>query len=712
MASGLKKMLIGCVAASCAATFTTGALAQTTNCQGRLIQLLDFRNPALVSGSALQPGAVYRFSNVAFGTDALVSIDTIINGSLATIDNDAILIANFQPQLSAAGGDNGPRSIDFTITLVLAGTSTPVQADFAASGIDIDGDSGSLREYSEFSLPFAEFAIESPSELDINASGPSVPGNFRFESRTPLTAPGIDETATANIASVFYTDTSTINYRIGTLGTGATTRLTSLDFTCPNINFPTNNPLVDQDHGDAPNTYGDPRHDINASILIGLVNTAETSPVDTPDATGDSGDDGVNPPLLNRGVLSSIDVAVTGTNGRLQAFIDFDGDGTFTTSGDRIATDVQDGGAGDADGVADGNIRLSFTTPLSAITGNTFARFRWGTQAGIDATLTASNGEVEDYQVSIAADPPASVCPNGFAVSSQTGNASSVQLASSIVNATRALGGIAAAGSSPPGPSSAEMDAETDEFTLDLGEPIPANTTLWASLARDISTAGDNTQAEIFVSPDNTTFTSAGIYGIGNVDYPSGAQNVLERMNITVPVAGTRYVRFDTLNDDDFFVDGLQYSEVCVLTADLDAEKTVAVYDPTNANLLAIPGNDVVYSITATNTGTGIIDANSIFVVDRLPPEVEFFNGDFDDGGPGTGAIEFTQSSAGLTFTENTDLGFSDATTAPVNFAACDYAAASGYDPNITFVCFNPKGSMNDGTPDPTFTVRFRTRIK
>jgi uncharacterized repeat protein (TIGR01451 family) len=150
----------------------------------------------------------------------------------------------------------------------------------------------------------------------------------------------------------------------------------------------------------------------------------------------------------------------------------------------------------------------------------------------------------------------------------------------------------------------------------------------------------------------------------------------------------------------------------CIGGAELSAVKSVQVYDPTGANLLAVPGNEVVYTITATNSGDGAVDADSIFLVDFMPNDVEFFNGDFDGAGPGSGTVEFTQSGSGLTFTEATDLGFSNGGAAPTSFAACTYTPTGLYDPNIVYVCFNPSGSMAAGNPDPSFTVRFRARIR
>ncbi|MEM8771668.1 MAG: GEVED domain-containing protein [Pseudomonadota bacterium] len=713
MAGSFKTLLIGAAASASAFIAAGNAFAQTTNCQGRPILLLDFRSPALESGSALSPGATYRFSNVATGVDALVSIDALTNSSLATIDNDAVLAANFQPQLAPIGNNN-PRSADFTITLVLAGTSIPVAADFASSAIDVDGDSGNLREYAEFSQPIAEFALETPTRLVQNASGPSVPNNERFEASTTFTAPGIDETATQNIVSVFYTSTSSFNYRIGTLGTGGTTRLTSLDFTCPNINFPTGNPQVDQDFGDAPvNPYGNPRHDIVAGIQLGATNTVDTGPFDSPTASGDAGDDGVTlPASFTRGQTETIDVSVTGAGGRLQAWIDFNADGDFTTAGDQIAVDVTDGGFGDADNQVNGNIRLSFRTPVSAVPGQTFARFRWGTQSGIDSTLTASNGEVEDYQATISAAQPPATCPAGEAVVSQAGNATAIEDDISVARQNLALGPLAAAGTTPPDGVSAEMNAVGDLLTLDLGASIPQNAIMTLSLGRDGGAAGNNTQANILFSSDDLSYTSVGIYGPAGFDFPSAAQDVVEHIDVFVPIPGARFVRFDTLNGDDLFIDGVEYTQVCRTSTEVNAVKSVDIYDPTNAGLFAVPGNDVVYTITATNTGASAVDTDTVFIIDRLPAEVEFFNDDFDGTGPVSGPVEFTQSNAGLTFNAATDLAFSNSVAPPATFAECSYSAASGYDSDIRFVCLNPKGSMAAGDPDPSFTVRFRSRIK
>ena len=214
------------------------------------------------------------------------------------------------------------------------------------------------------------------------------------------------------------------------------------------------------------------------------------------------------------------------------------------------------------------------------------------------------------------------------------------------------------------------------------------------------------------MSADNAVFISAGTYGTPPATYASAAQDVLERASALAPAGGARYVRLRTVDGDDIFVDGLQYSQVCIASATITAAKSVSMAGVAGNERFAIPGNDVIYTITAANIGSGPADADSILIVDTLPAEVEFLNGDMDGPGPAAGAALFTESGAGLTFAPATDLRFSDSATRPTSFAACAYAASAGYDPAIRHLCFNPKGAMPAGDPDPSFSVQFRVRIK
>jgi uncharacterized repeat protein (TIGR01451 family) len=134
----------------------------------------------------------------------------------------------------------------------------------------------------------------------------------------------------------------------------------------------------------------------------------------------------------------------------------------------------------------------------------------------------------------------------------------------------------------------------------------------------------------------------------------------------------------------------------------MGAKKDVEVTSG-GASDYAIPGNDVTYSITVTNTGSGPVDANTIEMIDAMPPEISFL----------TGSVVFIDNDSSLTFDPAFDLKFSKAPTAPANFAACTDTPSAGYDPTITFICLAPKGRMSEGTITPSsFTIQFQAGIE
>ncbi|MEQ3626534.1 MAG: GEVED domain-containing protein [Celeribacter sp.] len=188
-------------------------------------------------------------------------------------------------------------------------------------------------------------------------------------------------------------------------------------------------PLVDR--GDAPASYGDPLHIISdvavAGTYLGAVSPdPEAAPQTSADATGDDLDgnddeDGVIMPQLYAGGTAEISVivnevsdgvgTVTGGIAYLQAWIDFDGDGSFDAA-DQIASDLQDGSAGDKDGTLNGVIKFDVSVPSNAALSPTFARFRWSTTEGV--VPVALDGEVEDYITTISNDDPPVTCDNGL----------------------------------------------------------------------------------------------------------------------------------------------------------------------------------------------------------------------------------------------------------------------------------------------------------
>ncbi len=170
------------------------------------------------------------------------------------------------------------------------------------------------------------------------------------------------------------------------------------------------------DRGDAPITYGDPQHADTSSYWIGAVNgDGDSSTQHSVDGTGDDLDgkddeSEENFPQLYSALTRTVTIPVsepTPGTGYLQAFVDFGGDGSFLSLGDQVATDIQDGGPQDLDGATNGEISFAISVPATAALSPTFARLRWSSTAGLTAISPATDGEVEDYGITIRTPPDA-----------------------------------------------------------------------------------------------------------------------------------------------------------------------------------------------------------------------------------------------------------------------------------------------------------------
>ncbi len=203
--------------------------------------LFSFQNPSLEQGVPLQVNALYRFTNVTSGVDALVKVIAINNATLDDIDDDGLANspANFSPFFTANAGGG---YIDYKITLVQTGTNNPIKRDFALTGLDIDGfnqgGGQTIRDYLGFAQNQSN-TVEFATNL-----GVSTAGAFQlFESS--VTTDGNGSFDTDHMAYIVYNYTSTFDLRTGSYSTGGYSddRLVDIDFTqCRNQDF--DNPVV------------------------------------------------------------------------------------------------------------------------------------------------------------------------------------------------------------------------------------------------------------------------------------------------------------------------------------------------------------------------------------------------------------------------------------------------------------------------------------
>jgi hypothetical protein len=160
-------------------------------------------------------------------------------------------------------------------------------------------------------------------------------------------------------------------------------------------------PLLDADFGDAPAPYPTERGNQGAvhaagGPRLGSLRDAEGEGQPSLAADGDGADDdGVAWSLLQAGQpgLLLVDVQDAPVGAKIDAWIDFDGDGSWDGANDKIAGSTP---------VSEGANHLAFTIPATAMAGTTFARVRISTAGGLGSGGGAADGEVEDYAVSIA----------------------------------------------------------------------------------------------------------------------------------------------------------------------------------------------------------------------------------------------------------------------------------------------------------------------
>jgi hypothetical protein len=165
--------------------------------------------------------------------------------------------------------------------------------------------------------------------------------------------------------------------------------------------------IEDRDWGDAPDpnyptlsANNGAYHGIDGVTYLG--NSVDAESDGQPDATatgddldGNNDDDGVQ---FSANMVPGYPAVITitaSTNAILNAWIDFDNNQSWADAGEHIFQDQS---------VTAGTNKLQVNIPSGVATGTTVARFRLSTVSGLGFTGSATDGEVEDYQMTIKAD--------------------------------------------------------------------------------------------------------------------------------------------------------------------------------------------------------------------------------------------------------------------------------------------------------------------
>lgn len=175
----------------------------------------EFRNGTKISGTDRKVGALYRFSNVRTGIDAMVNITAITGGiTLTKLDGTSSGFDEaLQPEITIPAHSNG--YVEFTITFVTTGTLTPaLQAEVAITPIDVDGELNKVYEFDEIFLSNSGY-------VDYNLIGGALQINYLSANLVQgintagITYNGVDTSAKQVMFSVVNANVSSVILRVG-----------------------------------------------------------------------------------------------------------------------------------------------------------------------------------------------------------------------------------------------------------------------------------------------------------------------------------------------------------------------------------------------------------------------------------------------------------------------------------------------------------------
>lgn len=178
---------------------------------------LSFKNSKIDNnGADGEVGTIYRFPKVTAGVDALVRIDSLVNGSsIVEIDQSGVGFTDaFQPRIQSGG--EGISYAVFTIRFVEENTNnTKFLSSVTATNLDLDGNPN-LKEMCEFNMDggTASFMSNTP---EIKVTGAAK--KFFGQNVAGVEYAGIDTTADAVMFKVKRDNISQFSVRLGALVT-------------------------------------------------------------------------------------------------------------------------------------------------------------------------------------------------------------------------------------------------------------------------------------------------------------------------------------------------------------------------------------------------------------------------------------------------------------------------------------------------------------
>ena len=183
---------------------------------------LSFTNPQPIGTASLNVGARYRFSNVNDTADAIVRIDSLINGAtVVSIDDNTPgtgYAFAFQPRVRV--GNIGRSYAVFSISFYKKNTNTPVSLQYInGTPLDIDGGS-TLKESAELDMGAGAKMSYMSSTMDISIQEiGSGNGIYRAQNILGIERDNLDTLSYNNMFTVANTDMSHFLIKYGAVTT-------------------------------------------------------------------------------------------------------------------------------------------------------------------------------------------------------------------------------------------------------------------------------------------------------------------------------------------------------------------------------------------------------------------------------------------------------------------------------------------------------------
>lgn len=218
----LRTRMLSFIVAAAVTMFTTTNIWGQMN-TALLTNGLNFENYSVKTGNPGEVGTEYLFTEVFTGVDAIITIDSLVNGAqVNNIDDNSNGVGYkgaFQPSVRS-GGVIGNSYVVFSVRFYEAGTSTPIKLDnVSGSALDIDGNN-SLKEFVEMRMGNGGTAAFMSEASDLSVVQP-IAGQFRGQNVAGIERSGIDTSSYANMFSASNAGISGFAVAFGTFTSNA-----------------------------------------------------------------------------------------------------------------------------------------------------------------------------------------------------------------------------------------------------------------------------------------------------------------------------------------------------------------------------------------------------------------------------------------------------------------------------------------------------------